>query len=171
MKSRITVITIGVDDLERSLHFYRDGLGLKPEGIIGTEFEYGAVAFFDMEAGLKLAIYPRTSLAHDSLLPLGQPSATEFSLGHNVSSKTEVDAVMEQARSRERSLSNQLKTPFGAATQAISKTPIIIYGRSFGIHSGHFQSEAGDVMFFQHGRLTPLWNGVKIQILEVSDQG
>jgi len=98
MKPRISVITIGVDDLERSLRFYRDGLGLKTEGIIGTEFEYGAVAFFDLEAGLKLALYPRSSLAHDSTLPLGPPSATELSLGHNVSSKQEVDAVMEQAR-------------------------------------------------------------------------
>jgi len=98
MKPRISVITIGVDDLERSLRFYRDGLGLKTEGIIGTQFEYGAVAFFDLEAGLKLALYPRSSLAHDSTLPLGPPSATELSLGHNVSSKQEVDAVMEQAR-------------------------------------------------------------------------
>jgi catechol 2,3-dioxygenase-like lactoylglutathione lyase family enzyme len=98
MKPRVSVITIGVDDLERSLRFYRDGLGLKTEGIIGTEFEYGAVAFFDLEAGLKLALYPRSSLAHDSTLPIGQPGATELSLGHNVSSKQEVDAVMEQAR-------------------------------------------------------------------------
>jgi hypothetical protein len=98
MKPRITIITIGVDDLDRAVRFYRDGLGLKTEGIIGTEFEYGAVAFFDLEAGLKLALWPRKSLAHDTALPLGQPSAAEFSLGHNVSSKKEVDAVMEQAR-------------------------------------------------------------------------
>lgn len=98
MKPRITVITLGVDDLERSLRFYRDGLGLKTEGIIGTEFEYGAVAFFDLEGGLMLALYPRKSLALDSTLPLGQTSATELSIGHNVSSKAEVDAVMEEAR-------------------------------------------------------------------------
>ena len=98
MKPRISLITLGVDNLETSLIFYRDGLGMKTAGIIGTEFEYGAVAFFDLEAGLKLAIYPRKSLATDSLLPLGQPSATEFSLGHNVSSKAEVDTVMEQAK-------------------------------------------------------------------------
>jgi len=97
MKPRITLITIGVDDLERSLRFYRDGLGLKTEGIIGTEFEHGAVAFFDLQAGLKLAIWPRKSIAHDSGLPLGSPSPTEFTIGHNVSSKAEVDAVMEQA--------------------------------------------------------------------------
>ncbi|VBB44560.1 hypothetical protein TRIP_B330664 [uncultured Desulfatiglans sp.] len=45
MKPRITVITIGVDDLGTSLRFYRDGLGFATEGIIGKEFEYGAVVF------------------------------------------------------------------------------------------------------------------------------
>jgi uncharacterized protein len=98
MKPRITLITLGVDNLEASLRFYRDGLGLKTEGIVGTEFEYGAVAFFDLEGGLKLAIWPRKSLANDSGLPLEQPSATEFSIGHNVASKAEVDAVMKQAK-------------------------------------------------------------------------
>ena len=98
MKPRITLITIGVDDLERALQFYRDGLGLKTEGIVGTEFAHGAVAFFDLQAGLKLAIWPRKSIAHDSGISLGGPSPTEFTLGHNLSSKAEVDAVMEQAR-------------------------------------------------------------------------
>lgn len=98
MRARITVITIGVDDLERSLRFYRDGLGLQTEGIIGTEFEHGAVAFFDLQVGVKLAIWPRNSIAHDSGIPSSPPSPTEFTLGHNVSSKAEVDAVMEQAR-------------------------------------------------------------------------
>jgi catechol 2,3-dioxygenase-like lactoylglutathione lyase family enzyme len=97
MKPRITLITLGVDNLEVSLTFYRDGLGLTTSGIIGTEFEYGAVAFFDLESGLKLAIYPRKSLAQDSGLPLEPASATELSIGHNVASKEEVDAVMEQA--------------------------------------------------------------------------
>ena len=98
MKPRISLITIGVDDLESSLRFYRDGLGLKTEGIVGTQFDHGAVAFFDLQAGLKLAIWPRKSIANDSGLPLGRPSPTEFTIGHNVSSKAEVDAVMEQAR-------------------------------------------------------------------------
>ena len=97
MKPRISLITIGVDDLEKSLHFYRDGLGLPTKGIVGTEFENGAVAFFDLEANLKLAIWPRNSLAKDTGLPLDQRSATEFSIGHNVASKTEVDAVMQRA--------------------------------------------------------------------------
>jgi catechol 2,3-dioxygenase-like lactoylglutathione lyase family enzyme len=98
MKPRISLITIGVDDLERSLRFYRDGLGLKTEGIVGAQYEHGAVAFFDLQSGLKLAIWPRRSIAHDSGLPLGSPSATEFALAHNVSSKAEVDAVMDQAK-------------------------------------------------------------------------
>lgn len=97
MKARITVITIGVDDLERSLQFYRDGLGLKTEGIIGKEFEHGAVAFLDLQPGLKLAIWPRKSISHDSGVPLHNPSPTEFTIGHNVSSKEEVNAVMAQA--------------------------------------------------------------------------
>jgi hypothetical protein len=98
MKPRVTVITVCVDDLERSVKFYEEGLGLKTEGIVGKEFEHGAVAFFDLQSGLKLAVWPRKSLAHDSGLPLGKPSATELSLGHNVNSKTEVDAVMMQAK-------------------------------------------------------------------------
>ena len=71
MKPRITMITLGVDDLERAVAFYRDGLGLATEGIIGKEFEHGAVAFFDLQAGLKLALWPRASLAHDAGLAAG----------------------------------------------------------------------------------------------------
>ena len=97
MKPRITLLTLGVHDLEKAVSFYRDGLGLKTEGIVGTEFEHGAVAFFELQSGLKLALWPRTSIAHDTRLPLGTPSPTEFTIGHNVSSKAEVDAVMTQA--------------------------------------------------------------------------
>jgi catechol 2,3-dioxygenase-like lactoylglutathione lyase family enzyme len=97
MKPRISLITLGVDDLEASLRFYRDGLGLATQGIVGEEFEYGAVAFFDLQANLKLALYPRESLSKDSGLPPDNPSALTFSLGHNVSSRAEVDAVMAQA--------------------------------------------------------------------------
>ncbi len=97
MKPRITVITLGVDDLERSLSFYRDGMGLATEGIIGAEFEHGAVAFFDLQSGLKLAIWRRDDIAHDSTVSKRPPSPTEFTLGHNVNNKEEVDAVMEQA--------------------------------------------------------------------------
>jgi uncharacterized protein len=98
MKPRITLITLAVDDLDRALRFYRDGLGLPTAGIMGQEFEYGAVAFFDLAQGLKLAVWPRNSLAHDSGLPVTPRSATEFCLAHNVASREEVDAVMEEAQ-------------------------------------------------------------------------
>jgi catechol 2,3-dioxygenase-like lactoylglutathione lyase family enzyme len=97
MKPRITVFTVGVDDLERALRFYRDGLGFKTEGIIGKEFEHGAVAFFDLEGGSRLAIWPRKSIAHDTGLAVSASSPTEFTLGHNVRSPEEVDAVMARA--------------------------------------------------------------------------
>jgi len=97
MKPRITVLTIGVDDLERSLAFYANGLGLPTEGIVGRELEHGAVAFFELESGVRLAIWPRESLAHDARLAKTAPSATEFSIGHNVRSEAEVDDVMRQA--------------------------------------------------------------------------
>lgn len=97
MKPHISVITLGVDDLERSLRFYRDGLGFETEGIIGQEFEYGAVVFIQLAAGLKLVLWPRKSISHDAGLALAPASATEFTLGHNVDSVQEVDHVMAQA--------------------------------------------------------------------------
>lgn len=97
MKPRIAVITIGVDDLEASLRFYRDGLGLPTEGIVGTEFEHGAVAFFDLQHGLKFAIFARDDIAHDAGIARIGRSPTEFTLGHNVASESEVDAVISRA--------------------------------------------------------------------------
>jgi hypothetical protein len=98
VKPRVSTITIGVDDLDRSLRFYRDGLGFPTRGIVGTEYEHGAVAFFHLTNGQKLAIWARKDLAHEAKVPLGPRSASEFSLGHNVGSKAEVDAVIGQAQ-------------------------------------------------------------------------
>jgi catechol 2,3-dioxygenase-like lactoylglutathione lyase family enzyme len=97
MKPRINVITLGVGDLERALAFYRDGLGLPTQGIVGTEFEDGAVIFFNMNEDLILALYPRSALAKDAGVTVGPPSPAEFSIGHMVKSKRDVDALMEQA--------------------------------------------------------------------------
>lgn len=97
MKPRIKLITLAVSDLERSLAFYRDGMGLKTEGIIGTEFEYGAVAFFALDGGLILALWPGSSLARDSKVAVTQERAGAVSIGHVVGAKAEVDAVMAQA--------------------------------------------------------------------------
>ncbi|MFJ5383434.1 VOC family protein [Cupriavidus sp. CER94] len=96
MKPRISVLTLGVADLERAVGFYRDGLGLATPGIVGKEFEHGAVAFFDLQAGLKLALWARDNLAWDTGLPPSAPCPTGFSIGHNVTSKGEVDQVMAQ---------------------------------------------------------------------------
>lgn len=74
MNPHITLLTLGVDDLER------------------------AVAFFNLQSGMKLAPWPRKSLSADSGLALQAPSATEFSIGHNVSSREEVDAMMLRAK-------------------------------------------------------------------------
>lgn len=97
MQPRITVITLGVDDLERSLTFYRDGLGLPTDGIVGREFEHGAVAFFELQSGLRLALWLRDSIAHDTSLDKSAPSPTEFTIGHNVNGREEVDMIMSQA--------------------------------------------------------------------------
>lgn len=125
MKPRISVITLGVDDLERSLAFYRDGLELPTEGIIGKEFAHGAVAFFDLQAGLKLAIWERKSIAHEAKVLQAAPSPTEFTIGHNVGSKEEVDQVMEQA---------------GRAGAVITDPP---HDAFWGGYSGHFQDPDG----------------------------
>jgi catechol 2,3-dioxygenase-like lactoylglutathione lyase family enzyme len=125
MKPRITVITLGVDDLDRSLHFYRDGLGLATEGIIGKEFEYGAVVFIQLESNLRLALWPRKSIGHDSGMQVGPASATEVTLGHNVGSREEVDVVMKQAR---------------AAGAVIVKAA---HDTFYGGYSGYFQDPDG----------------------------
>lgn len=99
MKPYLSLVTLGVDNLERSLRFYRDGLRLPTRGILGADDEHGGVAFFDLQPGVKLAIWPRASIALDTSLPRSGRGATEFTLAHNVRDKAEVDEVMDQARS------------------------------------------------------------------------
>jgi catechol 2,3-dioxygenase-like lactoylglutathione lyase family enzyme len=98
MRPHVTLITLAVDDLDRALAFYRDGLGLPTPGIMGTEFAIGAVAFLELEGGLKLALWPRSSLAADTGLPVQPTSTTGVCLAHNVGSQAEVEAVMAQAQ-------------------------------------------------------------------------
>ncbi|WP_180174655.1 VOC family protein [Acinetobacter sp. YH01022] len=97
MQARISVITLGVRDLEKSLQFYREGLGLHCEGITGQEFEYGPVAFIELQSGLKLALWPQSSIQQDTGLELTPMCATQMTLGQNVYSPLEVDQVMAQA--------------------------------------------------------------------------
>lgn len=127
MKPSITVLTLGVADLEKAVAFYRDGLGFATPGIIGREFENGAVAFFTLNRGLKLALWPRKSIAADTGLTLQPANATEMTLGHNVASIEEVDAVMDQV------------TRAGATiTKPAHKT-------FWGGYSGYFQDPDGHV--------------------------
>lgn len=98
MKPRISVLTLGVADLEQSLTFYRDGLGLATNGIVGREFERGAVAFFDLSGGLKLAIWAQDDIAHETGLPKRPVSPTAVTIGQNVVSREEVDETLEAAR-------------------------------------------------------------------------
>lgn len=138
MHPRITLITLGVDDLERSLRFYRDGLGFETRGIVGTEFEHGAVVFFDLESGLKLALWPRASIAHDTGLGQTNPSPSDLTIGHNVSSKDEVDAVMRQAE---------------AAGASIVKFP---HDTFWGGYAGYFQDPDGHLWEVAYN---PQWEG------------
>ena len=97
MQPRLSVLTLLVDDLDRAVAFYRDGLGLATEGVVGREFEHGAVAFFELQHGVSLALWERASLAHDAGLatePAGPPAV---SLGHNVRTRDDVDRAMAEA--------------------------------------------------------------------------
>jgi catechol 2,3-dioxygenase-like lactoylglutathione lyase family enzyme len=125
MRPRITLLTLGVDDLQRSVAFYRDGLGFKTKGIIGGEFENGSVAFFNLQEGLKLALWPRKSLGIDTGLPQSESSALELSMGHNVDSQAEVDAVMQLAA--------------GAGAKIVKAAQPTFYGG----YAGYFQDPDG----------------------------
>lgn len=131
MEQRIDVITLAVSDLERSLGFYRDGLGLESGEIVGSDYPgddetpAGAAAMFKLQGGLHLMLYPRTELAKDANVPLGPAQSGEFSIGHAVASKDEVDAVLERAE---------------AAGATLTDRP---HDRPWGIYSGYFRDLDG----------------------------
>lgn len=131
LESRIHVITLAVSDLDRALAFYREGLGLDSAGVTGTQFvgdrenPAGDVAMFDLDGNLILALYPRTELAKDAGIPLGPPTSGEFSIGHIVATKQEVDALLAQA---------------GAAGASLLGPP---HDRPWGIYSGYFRDLDG----------------------------
>jgi len=118
MEPRISIITLGVTDLARSVQFYRDGLGLPlPDGVDG-------IAFFKTK-GTWLALYPREELAADATVPADGTGFRGFTLAHNVRSKEEVDAVLKQAQ---------------AAGAKIIKPP---QDASWGGYSGYFADPNG----------------------------
>jgi catechol 2,3-dioxygenase-like lactoylglutathione lyase family enzyme len=130
MERQIHVITLGVADLERALAFYR-ALGLESPGVIGTEFvgddatPGGAAAMFELEGGLTLALYGRKDLEKDAHATFGAPGSGEFSIGHLVGSREEVDALLAQAE---------------AAGAKLTEEP---HERPWGIYSGYFRDPDG----------------------------
>lgn len=131
MRPRIHVITLGVDDLERALRFYRDGLGLASGRILGTEFRgdeknaAGAVAMFTLDRGLMLCLYPRSELAKDANVACSSARSGELSVGHAVETREDVDVLLAQAR---------------AAGATVTDAP---RERPWGIYSGYFQDPDG----------------------------
>jgi uncharacterized protein len=131
VQSRINVITLGVSDLDRSLTFYRDRLGLSSPGIVGTEFvgdettPGGAAAMFDLRGGLILSLYGRADLAKDASIPLPPGGSGEFSIGYLVSHRGEVDALLAEAK---------------RAGATVTDEP---HERPWGIYSGYFRDPDG----------------------------
>jgi hypothetical protein len=91
MQPHISLITLGVADLDAAVTFYRDGLGLPLHG-----GDYDGIAFFAMR-GTWLALYPRAHLAADAGVPARGSGFAGVTLAHNVASKGTVDAVMNEA--------------------------------------------------------------------------
>ena len=131
MKPRIHVVTLAVADLDRALRFYRDGMGFPTEGLIGAEFQGdedtpdGTTAVFQLDGGLMLSVYPRSELAKDAGLALTDAKPGEFSIGHVVATRAEVDEVIAQAE---------------AAGAAVTGPP---HDRPWGIYSGYFHDPDG----------------------------
>jgi uncharacterized protein len=124
LQPRIHVLTLGVADLERSLVFYR-ALGFESEGIIGTEFPGGTAAMFELDGGLTLALYGRDDLAADANSTFDAPGRGEFSIGHLVASREQVDEVLAAAE---------------AVGATLTEAP---YDRPWGIYSGYFRDPDG----------------------------
>src|SRR6516165_2119809 len=105
MEPRVNVITLAVEDLERALAFYRDGLGLPTDGVVANDLvdhetgAAGAIVIFKLDGGLMLSLYPRSELGKDAAVPAGPPQSGEFSLGQLVASRADVDRILEQAAS------------------------------------------------------------------------
>jgi catechol 2,3-dioxygenase-like lactoylglutathione lyase family enzyme len=138
MDARVDVITLGVEDLERSLAFYREGLGLESPGIVGTEWAgdettpAGAVAMFRLQSGAMLSLYPRTELAKDANAELAPAETGRFSIGQLGGSREEVDQVLAQAR---------------AAGATVTDQP---HERPWGIYSGYFRDPDGHLWEIIH---------------------
>ncbi len=92
MEPRVTLITLGVDNLEKSFAFYKNILGFpSKDGITGD------VAFFQLK-GVWLALHPKDKLAQDAKVPEGEKGFSGITLAHNVRTKKEVDLLIKKLR-------------------------------------------------------------------------
>jgi catechol 2,3-dioxygenase-like lactoylglutathione lyase family enzyme len=136
--AHVHVLTLGVDDLERALRFYRDGLGLKSPGIVGTEFQgsatapAGAVAMFTLDDGLILALYPRSELAKDAGVEQTRVAGSGISIGYLVDAREDVDRVLDLA--------------VRAGGTVIGEP----HERAWGIYSGYFSDPDGHLWEVVH---------------------
>ena len=132
MEPRITLVTLGVADLDRSLAFYRDGLGWAPS----RASVEGDVAFFQLERDGRWRCGRGTQLAEDARLADGAGWGG-IALAQNHGSREAVDAAVAAAvGGRRRRCSRRRSRPTGAGTRATSRTPTGIRGRSPTTRSG-----------------------------------
>lgn len=88
MEQRITLITLGVKNLQRSKEFYQKVLGWQP-----LESSTESIVFFQLN-GIQLALFPQESLADDAGVPADGKGFRGFSLAHNLGSEKEVDELV-----------------------------------------------------------------------------
>lgn len=93
MEPKITLVTLGVEDIEESIRFYRDGLGFP----IQERENDSDVAFFELE-GTWLSLYPREKLAEDATVSNDETGFSGVTLAHNVATKDAVESTLEEAQ-------------------------------------------------------------------------
>lgn len=130
MRFGLTIVTLGVDDLDRAAAFYEQGLGLAPSAM-----SQGDIRFYQCGAAV-LALYPRTGLLEDAALPrerLGEPGRFDgVTLACNCASRAEVDELMARAV---------------AAGARLVKPPQEVF---WGGYSGYFQDTEGHLWELAH---------------------
>ena len=116
MKPRISMITLGASNMEKSVRFYKEGLGFPQMESSPT------VAFFTLN-GSWLGLYNYDALADDAMTSPAGSGFNGFTLAHNVASETEVDQIIEQAQSAGATLSKAAQKIFWGGYSGYFKDP------------------------------------------------
>ncbi|MBS0025757.1 VOC family protein [Chitinophaga sp. 22321] len=130
MEQRLTLITLGVHDLSRSLKFYEQGLGWKRSAA-----SQEGIAFFSL-GGIVLSLYPRESLAEDAQVPAAGSGFSGITLAYNARDRAEVDAVLQLAEN--------------AGADIIKQAQDVFWGG----YSGYFRDPDGHLFEVAHN---PFW--------------